>query len=45
MVKAFKKASDLSVPYKIVRRLQGDVAVCYENVTRSHQSVGVAYAP
>lgn len=33
MVKAFEKASDKKVPYKIVERRSGDIAMCYSDPT------------
>ena len=35
MVKAFSKASGKEIPYKIVNRRAGDVAMCYADPTKS----------
>lgn len=34
MVKAFEKASGVTVPYKVVDRRAGDIAVCYSNPSK-----------
>jgi len=40
MVKAFEVASNKIVPYQIVPRRQGDVAVCYAKVDKAKQLLG-----
>ncbi|MBY0577177.1 MAG: UDP-glucose 4-epimerase GalE [Gallionellaceae bacterium] len=37
MVQAFEKASDRRVPYRIVERRPGDVAVCYADPALAHE--------
>jgi UDP-glucose 4-epimerase len=40
MVKAFEKASGRKVPYKIVDRRPGDIAICYADPTKAKQDLG-----
>ena len=40
MVHAFEKANGLSVPYKIIGRRAGDVAVCYCSPEKSRRELG-----
>lgn len=40
MVKAFEKASNKSIPYKIVDRRTGDVAVCYADASKAMRELG-----
>ena len=40
MVKAFSKASGREIPYKIVDRRQGDVAMCYADPTKANNELG-----
>ncbi len=40
MVKAFEEANDLKLPYKIVGRRPGDLAVCYADPSRSLEALG-----
>jgi len=40
MVKAYEKASNKQVPYKIVPRRSGDIAVCYTNSTLAKEVLG-----
>ena len=40
MVKAFEEANDLKLPYKIVDRRPGDLAVCYADPSRSLETLG-----
>lgn len=40
MVKAFSKASGQDVPYKIVDRRPGDVAMCYADPTKANVELG-----
>ncbi|MBN8445438.1 MAG: UDP-glucose 4-epimerase GalE [Rheinheimera sp.] len=37
MVKAFSETNDIAVPYQIVDRRPGDVAVCYADATKARQ--------
>jgi UDP-glucose 4-epimerase len=37
MVKAFSETNDIAVPYQIVDRRPGDVAVCYADATKASQ--------
>ena len=40
MVKAFSKASGKNIPYKIVDRRPGDVAMCYADTTKANNELG-----
>ena len=40
MVKAFSKASGQDIPYKIVDRRAGDVAMCYAECTKANNELG-----
>ena len=40
MVAAFEKAADVNVPYKIVERRPGDVAVCYADPAKAKNELG-----
>ncbi|MEH7086678.1 UDP-glucose 4-epimerase GalE [Neobacillus drentensis] len=40
MVSAFEKAADVNVPYKIVERRPGDVAVCYADPLKAKNVLG-----
>jgi UDP-glucose 4-epimerase len=40
VVRAFEKASDRQVPYRIVPRRPGDVAQCYADPTLAHELLG-----
>ena len=40
MVKAFNEANNLDLPYKIVDRRPGDLAVCYADPTKSAEVLG-----
>ncbi|KFN02082.1 UDP-glucose 4-epimerase GalE [Bacillus clarus] len=40
MVEAFEKASGKTVPYKIIDRRPGDVAVCFADVSKAKQELG-----
>ena len=40
MVKAFSKASGQEIPYKIVDRRPGDVAMCYADPTKANNELG-----
>lgn len=40
MVKAFSKASGQAIPYKIVDRRPGDVAMCYADPTKANNELG-----
>ena len=42
MVHAFEKANGLSVPYKVIGRRAGDVAVCYCSPEKSRRELGWA---
>lgn len=39
VVKAFEKASDKAVPYKIAARRPGDIAACYADPTRARKAL------
>ncbi|HWU97498.1 MAG TPA: UDP-glucose 4-epimerase GalE [Oxalicibacterium sp.] len=40
MVKAFERASGRSIPYKIVARRPGDIAVCYADTSLAERELG-----
>ena len=40
MIKAFSKASGQEIPYKIVDRRPGDVAMCYADPTKANNELG-----
>ncbi len=40
LVKAFEKASNIAIPYHIVARRQGDIAVCYADPTKAKRELG-----
>ena len=40
MVKAFEKASNKKIPYKLVDRRTGDIATCYANPRKAYEVLG-----
>ena len=42
IVAAFEKAADVTIPYKIVDRRPGDVAVCYADASKAKNELGWA---
>lgn len=40
MVEAFSKACGRKIPYKLVARRNGDIAVCYADVKKAHEELG-----
>ena len=40
LVKAFEKASGVEIPYKIVERRAGDIAMCYADPTKAQKELG-----
>ena len=40
LVKAFEKASGVKIPYKIVGRRAGDIAMCYADPTKAERELG-----
>ena len=40
MVKAFEKANNITVPYKIVERRAGDIAACYSDPKKAKEELG-----
>lgn len=40
LVKAFEKASGVKIPYKIVGRRAGDIAMCYADPTKAERDLG-----
>ncbi|WP_228346262.1 hypothetical protein [Venatoribacter cucullus] len=40
MVNAFESASGVTVPYKLVDRRAGDIAVCYSNPSKAFAELG-----
>ena len=40
MVKAFEKANNIEVPYKLVDRRPGDIATCYSNPKKAWEELG-----
>ncbi len=39
MVKAFEKATGQKVPYKIVNRRPGDIAICYSDPSKAQKEL------
>ncbi|MBN1465217.1 UDP-glucose 4-epimerase GalE [candidate division KSB1 bacterium] len=42
VIRAFEKASERSVPYKVTKRRSGDIAMCYADVHKAQQELGWA---
>lgn len=40
MVHAFERANEIKIPYQLVERRPGDIAVCYSDPTRAKQELG-----
>ena len=40
MVETFKKVNNVDVPYKIVDRRPGDIAMCYSNPAKAEKELG-----
>lgn len=40
LVKAFSKASEKEIPYKIIGRRQGDIAICYADPSKANNELG-----
>lgn len=40
IVNAFEKANNIKIPYKIVDRRPGDIAICYANPTKAKEELG-----
>ena len=40
MVKAFEKASNKKIPYRLVDRRAGDIATCYANPKKAYEILG-----
>ncbi|UJF34596.1 UDP-glucose 4-epimerase GalE [Paenibacillus hexagrammi] len=40
MIRAFEKATETSIPYTIVDRRPGDIAVCYANPSKAQRELG-----
>ncbi|RJG26646.1 UDP-glucose 4-epimerase GalE [Paenibacillus thiaminolyticus] len=40
MIHSFEKVSGVQIPYEIVGRRPGDIAICYADPTKSHMSLG-----
>ena len=40
IVKTFNRVNNLSIPYKIVGRRAGDIAVCYADTTKAYKELG-----
>lgn len=40
IIKAFSKASDKKVPYKIVKRRAGDIGTCYADASKAERELG-----
>lgn len=40
MIKAFEKASNMTIPYKIIERRPGDIAACYADPTLAKEELG-----
>lgn len=40
MVKAFEDANGIKIPYKLVERRQGDIAICYSDPSHAKEALG-----
>lgn len=40
MVKAFEKANQVKIPYQIVARRPGDIAICYADASKAYKELG-----
>ena len=40
MVKAFEKANNIEIPYKLVERRPGDIATCYSDPSLAAKELG-----
>jgi UDP-glucose 4-epimerase len=40
MVKAFEKANQMKIPYQIVARRPGDIAICYADASKAYKELG-----
>ena len=40
IVKAFEKATGISIPYNIVQRRSGDIATCYSDPSKAAREIG-----
>ena len=40
LVKAFEKVNGIKIPYEIVGRREGDVAICFADATKAYQELG-----
>ncbi|MDB1947995.1 UDP-glucose 4-epimerase GalE [Clostridium tertium] len=40
IVKAFEKVNNMKIPYRIVERREGDIAICYADSSKSNRELG-----
>ena len=40
IVKTFNRVNNLDIPYKIVERRAGDIAICYADTTKAYKELG-----
>ena len=40
LLKAFEEANDIKLPYEIVDRRPGDIAICYADVSKAEKELG-----
>ncbi|GAA0818619.1 UDP-glucose 4-epimerase GalE [Clostridium tertium] len=40
IVKAFEKVNNIKIPYRIVERREGDIAICYADSSKSNRELG-----
>ena len=40
IVNTFNKVNNLNIPYKIVERRAGDIAICYADTTKAYKELG-----
>jgi len=40
MIRAFEKASGVSIPYRVTGRRPGDIAICYADTSKARKELG-----
>lgn len=40
IVKTFEKVNNMKIPYRIVERREGDIAICYADSSKSNRELG-----
>ncbi len=40
LIKAFEKVNNVTIPYEIVQRRPGDIAVCYADASKANKELG-----